>query len=767
MGIMIEIIRYLLRRKSRTSLTILAVAVGIFAVVTVGSMSESLESLIQAGETEQLKRVSILPSNYEHPITEATLREIRRVEGVTGITATLYDYYLEEQEEQMITVLINPEAFFGTRSDIPGLEFEPPSSGVELHAGRVPAPNSRTETVVTWKLAEERDLEIGDVLMIRGRPFRVVGIWGQQPDASTSIAYVSYEMAEEMSSMGQYLGVGIVYAIPQPGVDVEVLSQRINREVSGVQAQSPEELLQQLRMQMLIFSLIVGASGVMALLIGSFTIVNSMVVSVHERRREIGLKKALGAANTNILAETIAEASFIGAMGGGLGVLAGLAVTSYASQALFDLVGLRLFLITPRLAVGAVVFTVLMGVVSGVYPAWQAARLDPVVALRGGSGIHYVRNILLRLIDFVRRSTRSILTVGGISIGVFSLVVLGSLSEYLNGFMDDALAGSRGKIGVEAEEGVPFGYSTARVLHRIPGVQEVIITGSGGSIEEEDTQAVGGRFFGIDSPTGEYGLEMPMKTEFAKGRNLTPGSLDEVVVGADLAEKYDLGLGDTFSIRERDLTVVGIWKRIPRDIGEFNSVAYISLDALALVLEETAPISLMTVLVEPGYSIDEVAQAIETELPGTNTTTPSEIDEQIRPAFNILIGVMGGLFSIAVFVGSVSVANTMVIAVSERTKEIGLKKAVGAENLDILAEVLAYAGRLGGIGGVVGVVAAWPVVLLLNYFAQTAGGFTILDLTPRLAIGAVVFSVLLGVVSGLIPAWRAARLDPVVALRAE
>lgn len=762
---MIEIIRYLLRRKMRTSLTILAVAVGIFAVVTVGSMSEGLEALIGSGESEATSRILVLPKNW--PMPEATLREIRRVEGVAGVTATLYDDSLEEKDEQLVTILINAESFYGTRSDIPGLEFEPPSGGVELHAGRVPAPNSRTEAVVTWRLAQERSLEVGDILMIRSRPFRVVGIWEQEPNASSRIAYISYEMVEEMSLTAQYLGAGIVYAIPQPGVDIEQLAKRIEKEVSGVQAQSPQEALQQFRQTMVIFSLIVGASGIMALLIGTFTVVNSMIVSVHERRREIGLKKALGAANTNILAETIAEASFIGAMGGVLGVLVGLVVTSYASQALFDLMGLRLFLITPRLAIGAVVFTMLMGVVAGAYPAWQAARLDPVVALRGGSGIHYVRNIFLRLADSVRRSTRSILTVGGIAIGVFSLVVLGSLSEYLNGFMDDALAGSRGKIGVEAEEGVPFGYSTARVLHRIPGIQEVIITGSGGSIEEEDTQAVGGRFFGIDSPTGEYGLEMPMKTEFAKGRNLTPGSLDEVVVGADLAEKYDLDLGDTFTIRERDLTVVGIWKRIPRDISEFNSVAYISLDALALVLEETAPISLMTVLVEPGYSIDEVAQAIETELPGTNTTTPSEIDEQIRPAFNILIGVMGGLFSIAVFVGSVSVANTMVIAVSERTKEIGLKKAVGAESLDILAEVLAYAGRLGGIGGIVGVVAAWPVVLSINYFAQTAGGFTILDLTPRLAIGAVVFSVLLGVVSGLIPAWRAARLDPVVALRAE
>ncbi|MBN1977886.1 MAG: ABC transporter permease [Anaerolineae bacterium] len=764
---MIEIIRYLLRRKVRTALTVLAVAVGIFAVTTVGSISESLEALVQSSEAEAMDRVFVQPENWDRPVTEATLREIRRVEGVAGVAVTMYDSYLEEQEEQVVTILINPEGFMGTRSDIPGLEFEPPSAGVELYAGRLPSPNSRAETVVTWKLAQERGLEVGDILMIRGRPFRVVGIWGPQPDASTSMAYVSYDVAEEMSSYASSLGVGLVYAFPQPGVDIEQLAERIEREVSGVQAQSPHETLQQVRLQMLIFSLIVGASGIMALLIGSFTVVNSMIVSVHERRREIGLKKALGAADTHILAETVAEAAFIGGMGGLVGVLVGFGVTAYANQALFDLMGLRLFLITPRLAIGAVVFTVLMGIVAGLYPAWQAARLDPVVTLRGGSGVHYVRNIILRLFDRIRRSTRAILTVGGIAIGVFSLVVLGSLSEYLNGFLDDGLAGSRGKVAIEAQEGVPFGTSIARVVRRIPGVREVIVAGNGGSIEREDTQGIGGRFFGIDSPTGEYGLEMPMKVEFAQGRNLTPGSLDEVVVGADLAEKHDLRVGDTFTIRERDFTVVGIWKRIPRDISGFNSLAYISLEALALVLKESSPISHMTAIVEPGADVNEVAEAIETELPGVVTTTASEIDEQIRPVFNILIGIMAGLFSIAVFVGSVSVVNTMIIAVHERTREIGLKKALGAADTDILAEVLAYAGKLGGVGGILGVVAAWPVVVAINFYAQTAGGFTILDLTPRLAVGAVVFSVLLGVISGLVPAWRAARLDPVVALRTE
>jgi putative ABC transport system permease protein len=128
---------------------------------------------------------------------------------------------------------------------------------------------------------------------------------------------------------------------------------------------------------------------------------------------------------------------------------------------------------------------------------------------------------------------------------------------------------------------------------------------------------------------------------------------------------------------------------------------------------------------------------------------------------------MAGLLSIAVFVGGVSVVNTMVIAVSQRTQEIGLKKAIGAEDSDILAEVLADAGKLGTVGGVVGVLLAGVVAVAFNIYAQQNQVPEMMAITPRLVVGAVIFGTLLGMVAGLFPAWRAARLDPVVALRTE
>jgi putative ABC transport system permease protein len=162
-----------------------------------------------------------------------------------------------------------------------------------------------------------------------------------------------------------------------------------------------------------------------------------------------------------------------------------------------------------------------------------------------------------------------------------------------------------------------------------------------------------------------------------------------------------------------------------------------------------------------------MAQAIESELPGVEVMTVADQASTIRNTLAILFAVMGGLFSIAIFVGGVSVANTMTITVHQRTREIGLKKALGAENGDVLAEVLVDAGKLGAIGGMAGVSAAWLVTVLINLFARDTAAFSIMELTPRLVVASMAFSTLLGTGSGLLPAWRAARLDPVVALRTE
>lgn len=760
-----EILRYFWRRKLRTALTIFAVTVGIFAVTTVGSIAEQLETTIAATEQDALMEINVHTQNYQEPLSEGTVRHLRRIQGVAGVKEALMGN-LEQPEDAPVTISINPEMFWAVRSDIAALEYEPPLPGLGLAAGRLP--ESRNETVVTWAMAQAKGLTVGETLVIRERPFEVVGIWEDAGTVDARMAQIDYVVAEDL--LGENRFFRTVSVVPATGSDPEALADRIEEALPEVVADSPTEAVAQSRQQVLIFSLIVGASGIISLLIGTFTIVNTMVVSVQERRAEIGLKKALGAADSHILSEVITEAILIALLGGVLGVAGGALVGSVGNALIKQQIGSPLFLLTPRLGIGVIAFSVVMGVIAGAYPAWRAARLDPIVALRGGGSESYAGRGLRRLLTLLRRNARSILTLGGIAIGIFALVLLGSLSEALNSYLNNVTAGTRNLFMIMPERAdVPVGRSMARVLRSYEGVQDVILTNS---VEmplsfagPDDDEARKSTIWAHESWHGDWGFAMPVRNRLAQGRFFASTSVDEVVLGAGLAEVQGSEVGDLIWIDEHPFTVVGLWEKIPFDVGGNDQAAYISLEALAR-LQGGSGVGGVAVRAESGQS-ERLQSQIEAEFTGVELMATDEIFGQIQQVFGILIAVMGGIFSIAVFVGAVSVVNTMVIAVNEQVPEIGLKKAVGAEDGDILAEVLLQAAKLGGLGGFVGILLAWVGTLIINPLVKESAQIDILHLSPRLAVAALLFSVVLGMIAGFVPARKAARLDPVVALHAD
>jgi putative ABC transport system permease protein len=162
-------------------------------------------------------------------------------------------------------------------------------------------------------------------------------------------------------------------------VNHDSLADRIHAEVSTVKATKPSTLISDIKSGEAVFTVITTATALLALVIGGLSVVNTMIMSVSERIREIGLKKAIGARTRHILGEFVAEAGLMGLIGGVIGYALGFAMTALLNAS--DSSG-GLFLVTPRLTALAIGFAVALGAVAGLLPAIRAARMDPVRALR-------------------------------------------------------------------------------------------------------------------------------------------------------------------------------------------------------------------------------------------------------------------------------------------------------------------------------------------------------------------------------------------------
>jgi putative ABC transport system permease protein len=147
--------------------------------------------------------------------------------------------------------------------------------------------------------------------------------------------------------------------------------------------------------------------------------------------------------------------------------------------------------------------------------------------------------------------------------------------------------------------------------------------------------------------------------------------------------------------------------------------------------------------------------------------TQEQMLGMVQQVTGILTIVLGAIASISLIVGSIGIMNIMLVSVTERTREIGIRKAVGAKRRDILTQFLLEAAALSLSGGVIGIIGGWGVSLLITIFSKSAGFPITSSVTPDIVILAIVVSVFIGLVSGVYPAMRAGRLNPIDALHYE
>jgi len=374
-----------------------------------------------------------------------------------------------------------------------------------------------------------------------------------------------------------------------------------------------------------------------------------------------------------------------------------------------------------------------------------------------------------------RRKGRTFLTVFGIVVGVFALTVLGGLSARLTQQVNGARSWFTNSISVVPSGGNLFGgggehfFDLSKVgeVKAVPGVKDAV-PGIGLTLSQDQGFSFGAPDLIIG--LGPGGQDLLKQLVLSGGRLLQPGDRGKVVLGSVVAEKLGATVGGTVDLRGTPFQVVGILKPTLSAPDNFAFVSY--ADALPIFLaanpffQQKQIASVIYTTWNQGVNPEVLGARIAAKVPGVSVITPAKAEQQISQFSLIFNAILFGIAFIALVVGGLSIINTMVMSVSERTREIGLKKAIGAETRSILDEYLLESAFIGLLGGLTGTGLGLIAIALLNS-ATSSKQVTVFAVTPLVVLGPIIFSTVLGTLAGVFPAMRASRLKPVESLREE
>jgi putative ABC transport system permease protein len=850
-------LRGLLTRKLRTTLTALAIVLGVAMICGTLILTDSIDKAFDG----------IFSEVYEGTDASITGKTAFDISEGSGSFAPAFDEGLLKEVQALDSVadaiggvasesaqLIDDEGDAIVFGGAPNLGFsvdpdKPQFNALQLVDGSWPGPD---EVVIDVTTADKKDLVVGDEIGVQAEgPIEQVRIAGfvrfGGAESIGGATLAGFDLPTAQALFGKEGKLDQIRIAARDGVtpeqliaDVEeILPSGTQVKTSAAQARDDaaetNEFISFLRGFLLAF-------GGIALFVGSFVIANSLSITIAQRTREFATVRTLGASRRQVLTSIVIEALVIGLVASAVGLLLGLALAE-ALFALFDAVGFTLpnsgLLFQPQTAVIALLSGTLVTLFASLRPAFRATRVPPIAAVREGaelpvgrlhrfrtawsvfltaagfaallfglfgSGVgtreilswmglgalliffgvallsqRFIRPLagalgwpaarlggtagLLARDNARRNPQRTASTAAALMIGLALVTLVATLAagitQTFRGAVDDLWKTSESDYGITAQNNFsPIPIAASQSVRGVPGVEAVMDVRTG------EAQAFGKVFFatGID-PTGRELIALRWK-DGSQDVIANLGS-DGAFVDDDYASDHDLRIGSPFELtfpngRTRTFTVEGIFDP-PTGGSPFGRV---TISTSAWDEEFDSPRNLYSFVAMGGDQSDANTAALERaleEFPNAKVQTREEfIDNQIS-ALSSVLNILYILLALSVIVSLFGIVNTLVLTVFERTREIGMLRAIGMTRRQVRRMIRHESVITALIGAAIGVVLG--IVLAALLIARV----DFIDFAFPL-VQVIVFAllaVIVGIVAAIFPARRAAKLDPLEALHYE